>query len=202
MSTEPVVVSSGANPEAPLVVLLHGRGSNEQDLFGLVQHLETGPEFVSVRGPLGWGPGFTWFESQQTARPIPEVFEESMAWFRKWLDGVAPSGRKVVLIGFSAGAVMAGGLVLADSQRFSGLALLSGPLPLEHLVPGALLGMPVFSEQGQFDEMIPKELFDRTLYYLLNESGAIVESRQDPIAHEVSAEELAALKDWVVRAVA
>lgn len=200
MSDDPVVMSSGENAAAPLVVLLHGRGSNEQDLFGLVEHLAEGPEYTAVRGPLDFGPGYTWFTSEKTAQPNSPQFEETLAWFRSWLDRVAPAGRKVVLIGFSAGAVFSGGLALGDPKRFAGLALLSGPLPLgSHLplAPGGLAGLPVFSEQGEYDQVIGRDLFDRTLAYLTEESGAVVTSRRDPIAHEVSMEELQALRTWL-----
>ncbi|WP_245994024.1 hypothetical protein [Nocardioides immobilis] len=49
----PVVATyGGTDPAAPLVVLLHGRGSNEQDILGLAAHLPVGPAYAAVRAPI------------------------------------------------------------------------------------------------------------------------------------------------------
>lgn len=50
---EPIVARQGATgPDAPLVVLLHGRGSNETDIIGLADHLSNGPAHAAVRAPI------------------------------------------------------------------------------------------------------------------------------------------------------
>jgi hypothetical protein len=55
---EPVVAWRGAtDPDAPLVVLLHGRGSNEADIIALADHLPDGPAYAAVRAPIGEGGG-------------------------------------------------------------------------------------------------------------------------------------------------
>ncbi len=58
-----------------------------------------------------------------------------MAWFRSWLDQVAPPGRPVILLGFSGGAAFAGGLLLGDPHRYAGAAILYGTLPFDAVVP-------------------------------------------------------------------
>ena len=51
---EPVVAWRGtADPDAPLVVLLHGRGSNEADIIALADHLPDGPAYAAVRALSG-----------------------------------------------------------------------------------------------------------------------------------------------------
>ena len=115
---EPVVATHGAaDPSAPLVVLLHGRGSNEQEILSLAPHLPAGATYAAVRAPIAEGGGFAWFANRGIGRPVAESLTDTMAWFRTWLDQVAPVGRPVVLVGFSGGAAFAGGLSLDTDPR-------------------------------------------------------------------------------------
>ena len=197
----PVVVTAGAtDPAAPLVVLLHGRGSHEGDIIGLAQHLPAGPTYAAVRAPIAEGGGYAWFANRGIGRPVTESLAETMSWFREWLDHVAPAGRPVVLAGFSGGAAFAGGLVLADPDRFAGAAILYGTLPFDAgvpVTPGRLAGAPVFVAQGEADTVIPRELLDRTWSYLLTDSKAAARSRRDPGGHGLTAATVAELAEWV-----
>jgi phospholipase/carboxylesterase len=119
----PTVVTRGdAGPEAPLVVLLHGRGSHEREIIGLVDVLPEGPVYAAVRAPIAEEGGYAWFATRGIGRPLPESPRWTMDWFRDRLDAVAPAGRPVVLIGFSGGAAFAfaGGLLLDEPVRFAG----------------------------------------------------------------------------------
>lgn len=198
---EPVVVRRAPeDPDVPLVVLLHGRGSNEQEIATLVDHLPSGPEYAAVRAPIGEGGGFAWFANRGIGRPVAESLAETMGWFRGWLDRAAPAGRPVVLVGFSGGAAFAGGLLLADPGRYAGAAILYGTLPFEAglpVDPDRLAGVPVLVAQGEADTVIPRELLDRTWAYLHDESGATVTSRRDPGGHGISVQTLAELGEWI-----
>lgn len=201
---EPVVVHSGSgvagSAEAPLVVLLHGRGSDEREIATLAGHLPAGPAYAAVRAPIAEGGGFAWFANRGIGRPVAESLAETMAWFRNWLDGLAPAGRPVVLVGFSGGAAFAGGLVLADPGRYAGAAILYGTLPFDAGVPvekDRLAGVPVFAAQGEADTVIPRELLDRTWAYLHGDSGADVTSRRDPGGHGITVSTLEELGAWI-----
>ena len=199
--TAPVVATYGSDdPQAPLVVLLHGRGSNEQDILGLAAHLRAGPAYAAVRAPIAEGGGYAWFANRGIGRPVAESLAETMSWFRTWLDGVAPAGRPVVLVGFSGGAAFAGGLLLQDPQRFAGAAILLGTLPFDAGVPveaARLAGVPVFVAQGETDTVIPRELLDRTWTYLLTDSAASAHARRDPSGHGITPQTLAELGGWI-----
>ncbi len=197
----PVVATAGsADPAAPLVVLLHGRGSHEQEILALAGHLPAGPAYAAVRAPIAEGGGYAWFANRGIGRPVAESLRSTMDWFRAWLDEVAPPDRPVVLIGFSGGAAFAGGLVLDDPDRYAGAAILYGTLPFEAGVPTAparLAGVPVVVAQGERDTVIPRDLLDRTWRYLLGESGAPAIARRDPVGHGISGEALATLGGWL-----
>jgi phospholipase/carboxylesterase len=198
---DPVVAwAAPDDPARPLVVLLHGRGADEAGIIGLADHLPAGPSYAAVRAPIGEGGGFAWFANRGIGRPVAESLTESMAWFRGWLDDVAPVGRPVVLVGFSGGAAFAGGLVLSEPQRFAGAAILYGTLPFDAgvpVTPARLAGMPVFVAQGETDTVIPRELLDRTWTYLLGASGAPPYARRDPGGHGITADTLAELGGWI-----
>ena len=198
----PAVVAErgSADPQAPLVVLLHGRGSHEQEILTLADHLPPGPQYAAVRAPIAEGGGFAWFANRGIGRPVAASLADTMAWFRGWLDEVAPDGRPVVLVGFSGGAAFAGGLVLADPARFAGAAILYGTLPFDAGVPferGRLAGLPVLVAQGEADHVIPRELLDRTWAYLHEESGARLTSHRAPGGHGLTASTVGALSTWL-----
>ena len=197
----PVVATYGTTDAgAPLVVLLHGRGSHEQQIITLAPHLPAGPAYAALRAPIAEGAGFAWFANRGIGRPVADSLAATMAWFRGWLDDVAPEGRPVLLVGFSGGAAFAGGLALSDPQRYAGAAILYGTLPFDAGVPvdaGRLTDLPVLVAQGDADQVIPRELLDRTWHYLLDDSGAATVAVRDPGGHGISAPVLQRLSDWI-----
>ncbi|MEU4688866.1 hypothetical protein [Actinoplanes sp. NPDC023714] len=197
----PVVARDGSTDRtAPLVVLLHGRGSHEQEILSLTAHLPTGSAYAAVRAPIAEGGGYAWFANRGIGRPISSSLREGLDWFRAWLELEAPAGRPVVLIGFSGGAAFAGGLLLDDPARFAGAAILYGTLPFEAGVPvtaGHLSAVPVFVAQGDQDTVIPKDLQDRTWTYLHHDSEATVTSHRDPGGHTLTLPVIESLSIWL-----
>ena len=200
---EPVVAWSGGvdRSDRPLVVLLHGRGADERSILGLAAHLPQQASYAAVRAPLGEGGGYAWFDNQGIGRPVAESLAETVAWFGDWLDEVAPDGRPVVLVGFSGGAAFAGGVLLTDPSRLAGAAILLGTLPFEQagmdVSPGRLVGAHVFVAQGDQDQVIPRELLDRTWTWLVEDSSATVTTRRDPGGHALSAQTAHDLQEWL-----
>lgn len=201
VSPPPAVATAGSSdPAAPLVVLLHGRGSSERGIIALADHLPAGPAYAAVRAPIAEGGGYAWFANRGIGRPVAESLAASMAWFRTWLDTAAPAGRPVILVGFSGGAAFAGGLILDDPQRYSGAAILYGTLPFDAgvpVTPDRLSGLPVFVAQGDQDTVIPPELLARTWQYLQTESAARTHTRRDPGGHRITEQTLGELGDWI-----
>ena len=198
----PVVAVRGdlADQDAPLVVLLHGRGADESSILGLADRLPAEPVYAAVRAPIAEGGGYAWFANRGIGRPVAASLADTMAWFRGWLDEVSPPGRPVLLVGFSGGAAFAGGLLLSDPQRYAGAAILLGTLPFDAGVPfgaGRLAGVPVLVAQGEQDVVIPRELLDRTWSYLLDQSGAPVVTHRDPGGHGITHATVQVLAEWV-----
>ena len=202
----PVVEWRGStNPNSPLVVLLHGRGSNETEIIDLADRLGAGLTFAALRAPITTGPGgFAWFANRGIGRPIAESLREQMDWFRSWLDTIAPSPRLVVLIGFSGGAAFAGGLALDDPTRYAGVAVLYGTIPFEAGVPttpGRLADLEVFHAQGLDDDVMPLDLMDRTWSYLTTESGSNLVTHRYPGGHAINPAIVESLAFWIHKCV-
>jgi phospholipase/carboxylesterase len=191
------------DPHAPLVLVLHGRGADEHDLLPVIERLPSGLAYASLRAPVAVeGGGFTWFENRGIARPIGTSLRASAEMLRSWLDEIAPpaAGRPLYLIGFSAGMMMAGTLLLSDPQRFAGAVLLSGALPLDSGIaaePGRLLGIPVFYACGSLDDVIPLELVRRTQTYLRERSGAELTVREYAHGHAIALPEIRDIAAWL-----
>ncbi|HVA27312.1 MAG TPA: hypothetical protein VNF68_03985 [Candidatus Baltobacteraceae bacterium] len=211
--TEPPIVrwrkAQGAGGKRPpLLVLLHGRGADEHDLFTLGPAIDSSIAVASVRGPLTTDEGgYTWSESRTPGRYIGESLRASATWFQAWLDSLA-SGRTepqdVYLLGFSAGMAMASALLLDQPTRYAGAILLSGTLPFDTDVPmtkNRLANVRVFHGHGSFDRVIPADLVTRSAKYLRESSGAVLETRSYPIAHEISDPEVRDINAWLTQAI-
>jgi phospholipase/carboxylesterase len=198
---DPVVAwRSAADTDVPLIVLLHGRGSNEADIVTLADHLPAGPAYAAVRAPIGEGGGYAWFANRGIGHPIADSLADTMAWFRTWLDTVASTGRPVVLVGFSGGAAFAGGLILDDPDRYAGAAILYGTLPFDAGVPttaGRLAGLPVLVAHGDTDTVIPRDLLERTWTYLHGDAGSTTTGVRDPGGHGLSVAIVDQLSRWL-----
>lgn len=107
-----------ARPGRPLVIVLHGRGSDERDLASLFPLLPGGFVYASLRAPLPFGPAFAWFPGDP-ARPgdppadsVDEVTDAVLAW----LSGLGWVPPHVGALGFSQGGAMATHLLRRGSE--------------------------------------------------------------------------------------
>jgi phospholipase/carboxylesterase len=201
---EPAVVwrrPAKSGPATPLVILLHGRGADEHDLIDLANDLPRSFAYASLRGPLELPEGgYRWFEDRGVARPIAKSLRSAVEGVRAWVDGPAATGYgRVFLLGFSAGMMTAGALILADPARFVGAVLLSGAIALDGApaTPGRLAGLPVFMAHGTGDAMIPPDLVLQTQRYLRERSGAELTERSYPRDHSIARREIGDIAAWL-----
>jgi phospholipase/carboxylesterase len=188
-------------------VLLHGRGSNEQDLFGMVPELPKQPLVVSVRAPFPfpaeWGGGYFWYDlSGERHVPEPKTFESSLQqleeFVRKLPSQYPVDPSRLYLLGFSQGALMSGCLTLAHPELMAGTVMLSGYLPLQSDLAtdeAGVAGKPIFVAHGTHDSVLSIVL-GRQARMHLETLKADVEYHEYPMDHQVVMEELAALRAW------
>jgi phospholipase/carboxylesterase len=203
---EPIVVwrrPIKRGPSTPLVVFLHGRGADERDLIDLASELPSSFAYASLRGPLELPEGgYRWFEDRGVARPIGKSLRAAVEGVRSWVDGpdtLDYDRSRTYLLGFSAGMMTAGALVLDDPARFAGAVLLSGSLALDTggATPGRLAGLPIFMAHGAADTMIPADLVLQTQRYLRERSGAALTERTYQRDHSIARREVADISTWL-----
>ncbi len=202
-SLDPAVVRWSAPEEdragRPLLVLLHGYGSDENDLFGLVPYLPDGFVVASVRAPFAppWPmPGNAWF-------PIDELGRErgptaAATSFIAWLDEHADAPH-VGLLGFSQGAAVALQALRLQPERFAFAVNLSGfvapgPLPTDAAL--AARRPHVFWGRGTRDDVIPLPLVEHTVEWLpghVELSGRVYPG----LTHSVSEDELGDVRTFL-----
>jgi phospholipase/carboxylesterase len=192
------------DPEGALV-LFHGRATDENDLFPLLDELDPERRLLGVtaRGPLSLPPGgWHWYVIRQIGFPDPETFHATYALVGGWLDDLlAEHGIPVdrtILGGFSQGAVMTHALGLgADRPRPAGLIALSGFIPqVEGFELGDVTGLPAAIGHGIYDPVISVD-FGRDARDRLISAGADVTYRESPMPHAIDPVFLAELRGWV-----
>jgi phospholipase/carboxylesterase len=189
-----------------LLVLFHGRGADERDLYPLLDVLDPERRLVGVtpRGPLHLPPGGAhWYAVREIGYPDPATFLRTFDRAGSWLDalgadtGIPPA--RTVLGGFSQGAVMTYALGLgADRPRPAALVALSGFIPT---VPGFRLDLeqlpPVAIGHGALDGVISVE-WGRRARQALEGAGAQVLYNESPhLGHTIDPRFLETLGRWI-----
>jgi len=189
------------DPEG-LLVLFHGRGAGEHDLFPLLDALDPERRLLGVtpRGPLSLPPGGAhWYAFYKLGYPDPETFSQVFPLAVEWLDGLGFPPEKTVLGGFSQGAMMTYALGLARGRpRPAALVAMSGFMPS---VPGFELDLeppfpPIAIGHGTLDPVIGVE-WGRAARDTLTQAGADVLYREYPLPHAVDPTFLGEVARWL-----
>ena len=191
----------------PLLVLLHGYGADERDLFGLIPYLP--PEFAvaALRAPLAPpfpAPGYSWYPIEGLENRDPAHVTASAARLIEWTDAAASAHRTVGLLGFSQGASVALQAMRLEPGRFAFAVNLSGyvtPGDLPHDAELAETKPSVFWGRGTNDDVIPEFLIEHTTEWLprhVELSGRVYPG----LTHSVSEQELADVRVFLDRQLA
>lgn len=200
---------AGAGP-FPTILTLHGRGANAFDLLGLAPYL-CGGQFMMIcpQAPLETpiGPdtvGYAWYPMSNGGAPDVEAILNSQKMLRAFLDeclkSYAIDPKKLVVLGFSQGGVMAYSLALANPEHFTALAVLSSWLPKELLprlnVTNAVQSLPTMVQHGTHDPMIQIDRA-RSSVEMLRQLRLPLTFREYPMGHEIGARSLGELSAWL-----
>jgi phospholipase/carboxylesterase len=199
----------GQSP-SPLLLLLHGVGSNEQDLFGLAPYLDERFLVVSVRAPVVMGAGaYAWFNIEFTPQGMRADIEQakrSLELLPGFIDEIVKTheadDKCVYVAGFSQGAMMSLALALTRPDKIAAVVAMSGRLPSLVLEQNpdqkALGGMPVLVTHGLYDPMLPIEE-GRSIRKQLQALPVELTYREYPMGHEVNLESLRDISTWLSR---
>jgi len=187
----------------PTLIMLHGRGADEEDLLGLSSFLDDRLFCISARAPFAFPyGGYTWYDIGQVGVPLPGMFDESYAKLLTFVDDVLrnypvdPS--HLYLFGFSMGAVMSYALSLTRPELFRGVSANSGYVPEGTKLRFRwqdLAGKEFLIAHGTQDQVIPVQMARQTKE-LFAASNATVDYREYPMDHQISDESLADSAVW------
>jgi phospholipase/carboxylesterase len=191
----------------PTLIMLHGRGADEEDLLGLAPYLDKRLLVVSVRAPFPFpfGGGYTWYDVGAVGTPEPTMFrtshEKLSAFVQDAVKNYPINPRNLFLLGFSMGTVMSYSLALTQPRIVRGVVANSGYVPEgTHLTLrwNDLSTVEFFVAHGTNDPVIPIQ-FGRRAKKLLSDAKARFTYKEYPMAHEISEESLTDLAVWLTQ---
>ena len=190
------------------LVLLHGRGADEHDLYGLFDILDPDKRLrgITVAGPLSLPPGGRhWYVVPRVGYPEPDTFRASYDALGQLLDDeLGLDWSRTVVGGFSQGTVMSYALGLgAGRPRPAGILAFSGFIPtVDGWEPDleSRRGLPAFIAHGALDPVIDVE-FGRDARARLEQAGLAVDYHETPMQHTIDPRVVPDAVRWVGDAV-
>lgn len=194
----------------PMLLLLHGYGSNEQDLFSFASELPEDYYIISARAPydLQYG-SYAWyainFEADNTKFSDLNQARESRDVISDFIDELIKKypidATQVSLIGFSQGAILSYAVALSFPSKVSKIVAMSGYLNTDIAIEGFekndFSNLQVFASHGTVDQVIPVD-WARKSIPILQELGIDFEYKEYPIGHGVSPQNFFDFKNWLV----
>ncbi len=191
-----------------LLILHHGRGTDEQDLLPLADGLDPEGQLqvVSVRAPftLAGSPGYHWYAVRRVGYPDLATFQASFSQLASLHDELAVRYGvgldRTILGGFSMGAVMSYALGLSAGRPApGGILAFSGFIPtVEDWQPdlAGRNGLPTFIAHGRSDPTISIE-FARAARHLLETAGLTVSYHEFDGPHTIDPSHLPVARAWI-----
>ena len=193
----------------PVIVLLHGRGSDERDLFPLGKLLHPDATTVSVRAPFdaapwGYGPGFAWYRFLGGTVPESESFDTGQSALAAFIAALpATLGRTnpaIILGGFSQGGTSSLAYMMRKPGHVNGVLVFSGFLadhPSVAVTAERVGTTPIFWGHGTADLAIPFAAAEQGWKQLHAADAALESHTYRGMSHTISEEELRDAAAWV-----
>lgn len=194
---------------APVLIMLHGYGSNEKDLIQLAPKLNGSFRYISARAPhtLDFGM-FGWFPIEFTANGITVDHEAAgkartllITFIKEIIAEYCPEGSRVFLMGFSQGSVMSYLAAFEKPDLLHGVIACSGQLPEKTLpdkttLDPSLHKLPFLVMHGIHDEVLPVSK-GRAANEWLRQHVQDLTYREYPVAHQISESGIELIRVWL-----
>lgn len=194
----------------PLLVLLHGYGSNEQDLFSFANELPDDMLIISARAPLNMGyESYAWytihFDSTDASKfsDIPEAkdaLNKINIFLEEIIDRYEINKNKIFLLGFSQGTILSTAYALNNPDKINHVIALSGYVNEELLNRNVgisdFFGLDFFVSHGSSDQVIPVDWARKTSGFL-NNLGIKNSYKEYPVGHGVAPQNFYDLNNWI-----
>ncbi len=202
----PSTITTG---NAPTLIMLHGYGSDENDLFSFASELPEELLIISARAPYNLNPhGHAWyainFDSVQGKFSDNEQAKESRDAISSFIDEVSASypvdKDHITLLGFSQGTILSYAVALSDPSKIKNIIALSGYINTEIIKPGFeendFSKLSIYASHGSQDQVIPVS-WARKAPELLKELGIEHSYSEFPVGHGVAPQNFMELKTWL-----
>ncbi|WP_417369927.1 alpha/beta hydrolase [Flavobacterium beibuense] len=193
----------------PLILLLHGYGSNEEDLFSFAGQLPEEYYIISARAPHHIPPyGNAWyainFDSDMNKFSDDNQAIESRELIVKFIDELIDQypidAQKVTLLGFSQGAILSYSIALTYPEKIDRVVALSGYLNMDIIDKGFntndISKLRFFISHGVVDQVIPVD-WARKAPEVLKDLKLDVEYHEYPVGHGVTPQNFYDLLSWI-----
>lgn len=200
--------SPSTNP--PCIIMLHGYGSDENDLFSFASELPEEYAIISLKAPIRLEPyGNAWYNIYFD-NPGGKFSDDAQAitsrdLIAKCIDEVVEKykvdAHNITLLGFSQGTILAFAVALSYPEKVKNVIGLSGYINQEILKEGYaekdFSNLEVYSSHGSVDQVIPVEWARRTKPFLEGLNIACSYS-EFPVGHGVAPQNFFELKNWLM----
>ncbi|TQR16559.1 alpha/beta hydrolase [Psychrobacillus soli] len=178
----------------PALFLLHGMGSNEEDLPQLVKNFEETHHIFSLRGPIVHNPGYAFFTIAEVGKPDRDVFDKVVTYIQSFINEAKVEydldPNNITLLGFSQGAILAQSIALTMGNAINRVVALSGYVPGFVKVEYSkrpVNHLSIFISHGDYDYVIPSQWGAESKDYF-ESLGANVTFKTYSDGHGVTAE--------------
>ncbi|MFQ3174889.1 MAG: phospholipase/carboxylesterase [Flavobacterium sp.] len=193
----------------PLILLLHGYGSNEEDLFSFATELPDEYYIISARAPydLQYG-SYAWyainFDADENKFSDNEQARSSRSLIAEFIDELTTNypidPDKITLLGFSQGAVLSYAIALSHPEKIQKVIALSGYLSdaifENDYLKNDLSKLKIFASHGTADQVIPVDWARKTKPFL-DKLGIASIYKEYPIGHGISPQIFTDFKNWL-----
>ncbi|WP_424493556.1 alpha/beta hydrolase [Salinimicrobium sp. GXAS 041] len=199
--------------KAPLLIMLHGYGSNEEDLFAFAEELPGEFFIISVRAPLDLQPyGHAWYEihwNNNNGKFTDEIQaiasrDKIVKFIDEAVEAYPVDEKNVTLVGFSQGCILSFAVALSYPQKVKNVVGLSGYIDRNILAEGYekndFSHLSVYSSHGTVDQVIPVD-WARQTRPLLDELGVANTFSEFPVGHGVAPQNFAEIKKFLEKKV-
>lgn len=194
----------------PLLLLLHGYGSNEEDLFSFAAELPDEYYIISARAPYNLQYGsYAWyainFDADQNKFSDNEQAKISRDLIIRFVDELTAQypidPNNIALLGFSQGSILSYALALSHPDKIHKVVALSGyisePILEENYLRNDFTKLKIFHSHGTVDQVIPVEWARKTKPFL-DKLGIKSTYKEYPIGHGVAPQNFYDLKNWLL----
>ena len=193
----------------PLLLLLHGYGSNEEDLFSFASELPEEYYVISARAPFDMGFGsYAWYAinfdaDENKFSDIPQA-QQSRDLIASFIDELIANypidSSNVTLIGFSQGTILSYAIALSYPEKIQRVVAMSGYLNTEMVKPNFennnFSNLKIFASHGTVDQVVPVD-WARKAAPALTQLGIDIVYKEYPVGHGVAPQNFYDFKNWL-----